>query len=158
MTTVMTIVMIHINYKFAGVVKVKKLISLSLLGILMFTGCEDLIQGPEDEINNGGSGEMRATFSSIQAEVFSPTCALSGCHGGSQDPNLSIGQAYSNLVNKTSAQNPPMLRVKPGESANSYLMKKLTADGTSRMPPSGQLSQSKIDSIALWINNGALNN
>ena len=136
----------------------KKLFSICMLGTLLLTACEDLIQGPEDEIENGGSTNMRATFSSIQAEVFSPTCAVPGCHGGSQNPNLSAGQAYNNLVNKASAQNPSMMRVKPWESANSYLMKKLTGDGTSRMPPAGEISQAKIDSIALWINNGALNN
>jgi len=136
----------------------KKVFSLCLLGILFLTACEDLIQGPEDEINNSGPGNMRATFSSIQSEVFSETCATSGCHGGSQDPNLSAGQAYDNLVNKASIQNPSMMRVKPGESNNSYLMKKITGDGTSMMPPGGELSQAKIDSIALWINKGALNN
>ena len=136
----------------------KRIFNLYLLGALMFVACEDSIQGPEDEINNGGPGNMRATFTSIQSEVFSPTCATSGCHGGSQNPNLSAGQAYNNLVNQASAQNPSMMRVKPGDSNNSYLMKKLTGDGTSVMPPSGQLTQSKIDSIALWINTGALNN
>jgi hypothetical protein len=125
---------------------------------LFFISCEESIQGPDDENNNGGSSNMRATFSSIQANVFTPTCALAGCHGGSQSPNLSVGQAYNNLVNKASSQNPSMMRVKPGESSNSYLMKKLNGDGTSIMPPSGQLSQAKIDSIALWIDTGASNN
>jgi len=136
----------------------KKFYSTCLLGMLLLMACEDLIQGPEDEINNSGPTNMRATFSSIQNEVFSTTCALSGCHAGSQNPNLSAGQAYDNLVNKASIQNPSMMRVKPGESSNSYLIKKLSGDGTSRMPPAGELSQVKIDSIALWINKGALNN
>jgi hypothetical protein len=128
------------------------------MGSLLLTSCEDLIQGPEDEIENGGPSNMRATFSSIQVEVFSTSCALSGCHAGSQNPNLSAGQSYNNLVNVSSLENPSMLRVKPGESGNSLLIKKLTGDGTSIMPPAGQLSQAKIDSIASWINKGALNN
>jgi len=136
----------------------KKFSIICLLGALLLTACEDAIQGPEDEIKNGGSDKIRATFSSIQSEVFTTTCALSGCHGGSQNPNLSAGLAYNNLVNKASLQNPSMMRVKPGDSNNSYLMKKLTGDGTTRMPLNGQLSQAKIDSIALWINSGALNN
>ena len=136
----------------------KKIYSIWLLGILMLTSCEDSIQGPEDEPVNGGPNNMRATFSSIQADVFTPTCAVAGCHGGAQNPNLSAGQAYNNLVNKPSSGNPSMMRVKPGESVNSYLMKKLNGDGTSIMPPNGQLSQVKIDSISLWINNGAMNN
>lgn len=136
----------------------KRLFCICLIGILILPSCEDLIQGPEDELENSGPNNMRATFSSIQADVFTPTCAVAGCHGGSQNPNLSAGQAYNSLVNKPSSQNPSMMRVMPGESANSYLMKKMTGDGTSIMPPSGQLSQAKIDSIALWINNGAVNN
>ena len=147
----------HIKSCYKELIRMKKLFSLCLFGILFLTACEDLIQGPEDEINSGPTN-MRATFSSIQTEVFSTTCALSGCHGGSQSPNLSAGQAYDNLVNKASIQNPSMMRVKPGESNNSYLMRKLTGDVTSRMPPAGELSQVKIDSIALWINKDALNN
>jgi hypothetical protein len=121
---------------------------------MLFFACEDSIQGPDDEKTDN----MKATFSSIQANVFSPTCALSGCHGGSQNPNLSAGNAYNNLVNKASALDPSMVLVKPGDSSNSFLMKLLRGDGTSVMPPSGKLSSAKIDSIALWINNGALNN
>jgi hypothetical protein len=136
----------------------RKLSGLLFLCLLLFVGCEDSIQGPEDEPVNGGPENMPARFSSIQDEVFSKSCAVSGCHAGSQDPNLSVGQAYGNLINQLSAQNPSMMRVKPGDSNNSYLMKKLTEDGTSIMPPSGQLSQVKIDSIAAWIDRGALNN
>lgn len=136
----------------------RKIHILLFLVIMFLAACEDSIQGPGDEINNDGSGNMQATFSSIQSEVFSPTCATSGCHGGSQNPNLSAGQAYNNLVNRASSQNSSLMRVKPGDSKNSYLMKKLNGDGTSIMPPSGQLSQVKIDSIAAWIDRGALNN
>ena len=132
-------------------------ITLSLFGLLLVS-CEDWIQGPEDEVQNGGQSNMPARFSDIQTEVFSKNCATSGCHNGTQNPNLSAGVAYDNLVNQPSAQIPSMLRVKPGDSNNSYLMKKLTGDGTSVMPPSGQLSQVTIDSIAAWIDRGALNN
>ena len=103
-------------------------ITFSLLGLLLVS-CEDWIQGPEDEPQNGGQSNMSARFSDIQTEVFSKSCATSGCHNGTQDPNLSAGEAYNNLVNQASAQVPSMLRVKPGDSNNSYLMKKLTQIG-----------------------------
>ena len=135
-----------------------RVVFLFMIGLLFLTGCEDWIQGPEDELVNGGSENMRAKFSSIQTEVFSKSCAVPACHGGTQEPTLTSGQSYMNLVNQASLQNPSLLRVKPGDGNNSYLMKKLTGDGTSIMPPSGQLSEAIIDSIALWINNGALNN
>ncbi len=136
----------------------RKLGSLLFLSLFLFVACEDSIQGPEDEPVNGGPENMPAKFSSIQDEVFSTSCALSGCHGGAQSPDLSAGQAYGNLVNQASLENPSMLRVKPGDSNNSLLMKKLKGDGTSVMPPSGKLSEAIIDSIAAWIDNGALNN
>jgi hypothetical protein len=132
--------------------------SIFLFSLIFILACEDSIQGPEDEPVNRGPVNMRATFSNIQTEVFSKSCATPACHSGTQAPTLSAGQSYGNLVNQASLQNPSLLRVKPGDSNNSYLMKKLTGDGTSIMPPSGQLSEAKIDSIALWINNGALNN
>jgi hypothetical protein len=126
--------------------------------LFLITACESLIEGPEDELKNGGSNGIHPIFSSIQEKVLTPACALSGCHGGSQNPNLSAGQAYDNLVNKASIENPSVLRVKPGESTSSLLIKKLRGDGTSVMPPSGQLTQATIDSIIVWIDNGALNN
>jgi hypothetical protein len=46
-------------------------------------------------------------------------------------------------------------RVKTGDSENSWLIKKLKAEGTSIMPPVGQLSASVVDTVALWINKGA---
>ena len=101
---------------------------------------------------------MRATFTSIQNELFTTTCAKSGCHAGRQSPELTEGNAYKNLVNVKSLANPSMLRVKPFDSANSYLMRKLRADGVPVMPPTGKLSESVIDSVAAWIDRGALNN
>ena len=126
--------------------------------VFIMTSCENSIEGPEDINPDNGVTDLQATFSSIQKNVLTPTCALPACHGGSQSPNLSAGQAYDNLVNKASAQNPSLLRVAPGESTNSYLIKKLNGDGTSMMPPTGKLSQDVINLIAEWINDGALNN
>ena len=45
---------------------------------------------------------MKSIFTYIQNELFNKSCALSGCHGGSQEPNLSTGQSYKNLVNAPS--------------------------------------------------------
>ena len=50
------------------------------------------------------------------------------------------------------------MRVKPFESENSYLIRKLRGQGTSVMPPSGQLKAAVIDSVVAWIDKGALNN
>ena len=38
----------------------------------------------------------------VQTAIFTPTCAVSGCHNGSQFPNLSAGVALGNTVNVAS--------------------------------------------------------
>ena len=131
---------------------------LSLLLVFSFISCGDNIQGPSDNPETPSGNMMRATFSSIQSELFNTTCAKSGCHADRQNPVLSEGNAYKNLVNVKSIANPSLLRVKPFDSANSYIIRKLRADGVPVMPPTGKLSNAIIDSVAAWIDRGALNN
>ena len=157
----MTFMMTTIQNKYVidriNIMKKLLIIKLSLITVL-FISCEDSIEGPEDEINNRPPVGLTATLSSIQKEVFTPSCAVPACHGGTQSPDLTSGNTYNNLVNVASAQNPLLVRVKPGDSANSWLVRKLNGSNTSVMPPTGQLSQATIDSIKIWIDNGAFNN
>lgn len=107
------------------------------------------------------------TLASIQANVFTPTCATIGCHEGPQGPGLPAGQDLSSaaaslasLVNVTSVREPPLLRVEPGNSADSYLVHKIegTQIAGSRMPlGGGPLPQPTIDAIRAWIDAGASN-
>jgi hypothetical protein len=136
----------------------KLLISAAIFVVFMILGCENNIQGPEDDANPPPAESMSATFTSIQNELFSTTCAKSGCHAGLQNPDLSVGKSYGNLVNVASLANPSLLRVKPFDSENSYLIRKLRGEGTTVMPPAGQLSAAVIDSVVAWIDRGALNN
>jgi hypothetical protein len=129
---------------------------LSVLIPFLFCSCADQIVSECD--NQDG---LRATLSSIQQSVFTPACALSGCHGGSspqENLDLSAGNSRNGLVNITSTEDGVMKRVEPGNSEQSWLMKKLNGDGTSVMPTTGKLSQATIDTIAAWINAGALDN
>ncbi|MGD9900726.1 MAG: hypothetical protein AB7T22_16495 [Calditrichaceae bacterium] len=115
-----------------------------------------------DQITGDSAGEnlvVNASFSDIQEKVFSRTCAVSGCHVSvmhESGMNLSAGAAYDNLVNVVSKGNPQLKRVEPGDSQQSYLIRKLNGSNTPVMPPSGKLSSSVIDSIAAWIDKGAL--
>jgi uncharacterized protein (TIGR03118 family) len=114
------------------------------------------------------NGVAASTLTQIQTQVFTPIC--SGCHDGSNAPggalpgsqNLTAGNSFANLVNVASLEQPTVLRVKPGDPANSYLIQKLEGAGTisgSRMPLGGPfLSQATIDSIKSWITSGAPNN
>lgn len=101
------------------------------------------------------------TFSAIQANVFTPTCATAGCHaGGSPAANLNLEAAnsYAQLVGIASTQDAGVQRVNPGNPDMSYLVTKLEGPGAAggQMPPSGPLPQSEIDVIRQWILDGAV--
>ena len=108
------------------------------------------------------------TLTQLQAQVFTPLC--SGCHNGTQpaggplpgSQNLTAGNTFTNIVGVASLEQPGLMRVKPGDPDNSYLIHKVegTAGITgSRMPLGGPaLSQDTINQIRAWISSGALNN
>lgn len=113
------------------------------------------------------NGENEATLSSIQADIFSNNCAISGCHDGTGSSlpgsmNLRAENAFSNIVGVSSVEKPALNRVEPGDPDNSYLVRKLEGGpdiNGSRMPfGRPPLSQSQIDRIREWIDKGALNN
>jgi hypothetical protein len=96
--------------------------------------------------------------------VFSPTCAVSGCHTGGAAPQglrLDAGVSYSLLFDVASTQNATFKRVDPGNPDDSWLIRKLegTANVGGRMPLGGTpLSQATINIIRQWISDGALDN
>jgi len=126
---------------------------------IFIISCEDQIVSECDlkKIETG----LPANFSSIQNDVFSKSCATSGCHEtNSVAPDLSAGQAYSSIVNVMSF-NPPFPYVYPGRSDSSYIIKKLRGVNIvgERMPLNDNpLFLADVDSIAAWIDRGALNN
>lgn len=138
-----------------------KILILVGIALLFFFGCsEDSTTGP-----NGGGPSISvpaAKFSDIQKKVFTTNCALTGCHGSSNNQaNLLLveGQAYNNLVNVQSFLFPSFKRVEPGNSSNSLIIKILKGEVSPRMPLDKEpLPSAVIDSIAKWIDNGALNN
>jgi hypothetical protein len=73
---------------------------------------------------------------------------------------LDSANSYANLVNVASSEVPSLLRVKPGDDANSYLVQKIegTAAVGGRMPlNSTPLSAANINLIRRWIAEGASN-
>jgi hypothetical protein len=103
-----------------------------------------------------------STFSSIQKKVFTPICDQPGCHGSTNnqaDLFLAEGEAFASLVDVQSLLFPGMTRVIPDSSSKSLIIKILKGEVSPRMPLSGPfLNDEVIDSIAHWIDNGALNN
>ncbi len=104
---------------------------------------------------------LQPTLDSIQTNVFSVDCAVSGCHGGASAQRglqLDPGFSYGNLVNVPSAQDPSQTRIVPGDPDHSLIVHKLEGTQTvgDRMPQGGPyLPQSTIDRIREWIQNGA---
>lgn len=108
---------------------------------------------------------LQPTLSSIQENVFSPSCALSGCHAGpnpQQGMDLSAGAAHDNIVNVPSNEQPDLDRVEPGQPDASYLIHKIEGRATivgQRMPLGREpLSQDEIDALRAWIADGAPDN
>ena len=98
-------------------------------------------------------------FSEIQAAVFTPSCATSGCHVGANPPaslNLEANNSYMMLVGVASSQQPGIQRVAPNNPDNSYLIQKLEGNAGAQMPPNGPLDQADINTIRQWISAGAV--
>ena len=125
--------------------------------MLIMTSCEhSKIIAPE---------QSEATLAKVQNDIFSPKCAVSGCHVPgtfAPIPLRTANESYTRLVGVASSQKPNLNRVTPNEPDDSYLIQKIRgASGISggRMPlNSSALSSSEIDLIREWIENGAENN
>jgi hypothetical protein len=135
-----------------------------LLVLLAAAGCGKLAELPTDPLGNGGPPpDPSATFTRVQTEIFSPTCAQIACHdtlGRQQGMILIASQSYANTVNVPSTENPSMVRVAPGDPAGSYLYRKVVGSGiTGDRMPQGQtpLSEAKLSLLRDWIRRGAPN-
>jgi hypothetical protein len=115
-------------------------------------------------IGSGGStgGPVTADFQSIQNNVFTPICSV--CHAGAGAPEglqLDAAHSYNLLVGVPSVEQPNLLRVKPSDPANSYMLHKVEgAPGiVGGQMPLGEtpLPQATIAAISQWIANGAPN-
>ena len=106
------------------------------------------------------------TLSSIQGDILTLSCAVSGCHDNRANPAASLdltnaAASYSGLVNRMSTE-AQMKIVTPEDPGNSYLYHKLmgthrSVGGTGDQMPqyAAQLSQADIDRIVQWITDGA---
>lgn len=106
------------------------------------------------------------TLSQLQSSIFTPSCALSGCHdaaSASQGLVLAAGQTFANTVDVASTQRPALDRVEPGDPDLSYLVRKLRGGPNivgGRMPLNGPpfLTEQQISDIEAWIGDGATDN
>lgn len=120
--------------------------------------------GADEPVGRIIGGGVQPTLSSIQQNVFTPSCALSGCHAPPAPQlgqDLSPGSSYTSLVNVSSVERPELYRITPGDPNGSYLYMKITeASGIlgSRMPQgAAPLPPDAILAIRTWIEDGAPN-
>jgi hypothetical protein len=102
---------------------------------------------------------LSADFQSIQDNVFTPICSV--CHAGGGAPEglrLDQADAFNLLVGVASTEVPSLMRVKPGDPDNSYIIQKLEGHAAvgARMPFGGPyLTSDTVAFIRQWISNGA---
>src|SRR5450631_902715 len=109
--------------------------------------------------SSGGPVPLSANFNAIQANVFTPICSV--CHIGATAPQglmLDAAHSFNLLVNIPSTEVPGIVRVKPGDPGNSYIIQKLEGHAAvGGQMPLGQtpLPSSTIAFIVQWITDGA---
>jgi len=104
------------------------------------------------------SPPQSVSFAGQIQPVFNANCI--NCHGTSGGLNLTAGVSYSQLYHIPASSSCTSLhRVFPNDADNSVLYKKVAGITCgSRMPLGGSLSQTEINLIHDWINQGAQNN
>jgi hypothetical protein len=107
----------------------------------------------------GGTEPLSADFKSIQDNIFTPICSV--CHVGGAAPEglrLDATDSFNLLVGVPSTEVPSLMRVKPGDPNNSYIIQKLEGHAAvgAQMPLGGPyLSTDTIAFVRQWITNGA---
>lgn len=136
--------------------------------ILWLGGCAGNGQGLDQNGNPiGNDGGLpiafEPTFTNVQQNVFSAICVE--CHTGPDAPqgmSLDPDHSYQNIVGVHSNEQPNLFRVAPGDPNDSYLIHKLEGGPNivgGQMPlDRTPLSQETINSIRLWIAQGAPKN
>lgn len=100
-----------------------------------------------------------AYFSTEVVPIFLEHCWT--CHPDMASLDLGATTAYSNLVNITSTNHAPAVRVVPSDPEASVLWHKISQSPTYglTMPPNGTfLSIEELQTIRDWIEQGALDN
>ncbi|MBK6610657.1 MAG: hypothetical protein IPI59_04160 [Sphingobacteriales bacterium] len=159
---------------------------ISLFVFLLLNSCKKEFDPPTNPYNNPNLNEQpdttdtvttkippEASLAWLHQHIFAPTCANSGCHDGTFEPDFrTINSAYHTTVGhglvKNDVNKPDITkRIMAGKSAESMLFYRLQnelSDGSQRMPLLANDSDWEnnktyyIDMIKKWIDSGAKNN
>jgi len=141
-------------------------------------GCPGSSEDIEFITGDGAAGSPPpepVAFAAVQ-EILGARCGGSGCHLAADDAggclpapaaglSLCAPEAWDQLVSAPSRQDASLRRVEPGDSARSYLLRKLLPSPTGgpitgvsgqREPPGDPLPEDQLRTIASWIDGGAL--
>jgi hypothetical protein len=127
--------------------------------------CLDVVakRGDLETFASCAAAGAATTLAGLQAGIFSGRCATSGCHDSAtaeQGLVLEAGQSFAHLIDVPATQAPGERRVRPGDPARSYLIRKLRGTNNigGRMPLGGPfLTDEEIAGVVEWIENGARN-
>jgi len=118
---------------------------VTILCAVLAAGCDESLESVA-----GPTPNLTPTFASIQRDIFQasdssgrPSCT--SCHNPNGGAFRAVGldlstEGYASLVGVASRQRPNVLRVAPGDPANSYLIQKIEAQADIvgvRMPQRG---------------------
>ena len=135
---------------FAKYPAIRHLRWVSAASVLMLGACGgDSMPNSATPASSSSPPPMMATFDSIQANIFTPIC--SGCHGGAnpaENLNLDATHSYNDLINVPSTEEPSIVRVKPGDPSQSYLVIHIQKEGDGA-------SATDLSYIEQWITDGA---
>jgi hypothetical protein len=151
------------------------------MGIVAFVACKKTtgpaVENPYDKVvivkDTSGTKNKTPDPSSIEGlhlNLFAPTCANSGCHDGTFEPDFrTVQSTFASLVNQKPIKNDLAgtfaARVVPGNADASMLIYRMTIDlggNSGIMPlvidPGSDYASKKdqhLDNLKKWINNGA---
>ena len=158
--------------------RILTILFISVISLCTFYACQkdhvnpyDEQELPDNSLDSNAVNLDPTSFDGLHANIFSKTCARSGCHDGTFEPDFrTIESSYNTLVNhpiiKNDLSGTYEVRVKPGNPGQSVLVARLTfdIDGNSGIMPlivdTGsdwvEKKEAYIQNVKDWIQNGAM--
>ena len=126
---------------------------------LLLVGCADKTGDSGTNAADDSATYDLPIFAQVRDDVLVPSCGFGSCHGaGEAGLQIDEDMMVDALVDVPSTVQADAILVVPGDPDGSYLVAKLTEapsiDGEV-MPPSGAMSQERIDMVKKWIAAGA---
>jgi hypothetical protein len=115
-----------------------------------------------DPLDVSGTVAEPGSLDDLHGRIIAKRCSGQPglCHNGQFEPNLSTpGLTYAYLVNRPAIEKPTLLRVTPGNAAQSLFIDKIrNRNGVATQMPLGAepLAEEDIQALEKWIDDGAL--